>query len=147
MTTGLIVAPPAIGKTAACIRLYSAYSIHAGELPPWQKSGGNTGSAASLRISPFRHRLADSGGAMGTYVGTFGDLYKAILESAGTYVPVASSPLLHRLVQETVDRAVEQGELLHFLPIQSMPGCIVYPGSARILCGTQALVCLPRTIF
>jgi len=119
MTTELIVAPPVTGKTSACIQRIQAMRTDRPLAHIWVVVPDR------LQAAAFRRRLAGSGGALGTYVGTFGDLYRSILERSGTYVPVASSPLLHRLVQETVDRAVEQGDLSHFAPLQLLPGFIL----------------------
>lgn len=119
MTTELIIAPPVTGKTTACIQRIRAMQTDSPLARIWVVVPDR------LQAAAFRRRLAGSGGALGTYVGTFGDLYRSILERSGTYVPVASSPLLHRLVQETVDRAVAQGDLSHFAPLQLLPGFIL----------------------
>ena len=119
MTTEIIVAPPATGKTSKCIqRIQSMRSNH-----PLSQIWVIVPDR--LQAAAFRRRLADSGGSIGTFVGTFGDLYRFVLEREGTYVPVASSPLLHRLVQETVDRSVDQNELKHYAPLQLFPGFIL----------------------
>ena len=119
MTTEIIVSPPATGKTTSCIqRIQTIRGIH-----PLAQIWVIVPDR--LQAAAFRRRLADSGGAMGTFVGTFGDLYRSILENSEVYVPVASSPLLHWLVQETVDRSIDQGELSHFMPLQAFPGFIM----------------------
>ena len=119
MTTKLIVAPPATGKTQACIKRIQELRANEPLASVWVVVPDR------LQASAFRRRVADCEGAIGTYVGTFGDLYKNILEHSQMHVPVASSPLLHRLIQEVVDLAVEQGGLPHFSPLQRMPGFIL----------------------
>lgn len=119
MTTELLVAPPATGKTQACIKRIQELRANEPLASVWVVVPDR------LQASAFRRRVADCEGAIGTYVGTFGDLYKYILEHSQMHVPVASSPLLHRLIQEVVDIAVEQGGLTHFSPLQRMPGFIL----------------------
>ena len=99
MPTRLIIAPPATGKTQAGIdQILNTLREH-------PLSNARIIVPDRLQAAYFRQRLSQSGGALGAYVGTFGDLYKNILERAGMYVPVASNALLHRMVQEVVDTA------------------------------------------
>ncbi len=58
-------------------------------------------------------------------VGTFGNLYRAVLERCGIFVPVITPALEHRLLQETIAAAFQAGELLHYAPIQDKPGFIL----------------------
>ena len=119
MSIELRIGPPASGKTDSCIQsIKTTLSEHAlAEI--W------TVVPDRLQATAFRRRLASAGGSLGAHVGTFGDLYQQILKRSGIYVPVASSALLHRLIQESVDRAAEQGELRHFSPIRTAPGFIL----------------------
>jgi ATP-dependent helicase/DNAse subunit B len=119
MTTDLIAAPPAAGKTTACIQCIQSLRArqplaHIRVLVPDR-----------LQAAAFRRRLADSGGTIGTHVETFGNLYRAVLDLAGVSIPVASPILLHRLIQDIVDRTVEAGQLSHFAPLQLMPGFVL----------------------
>jgi len=115
----LIIAPPASGKTEACIqRIRETLSEHP-LAQIWVVVPDR------LQAAAFRYRLASTGGAIGAYVGTFGDLYRTILERAGNHLPVASSPFLHRLLQEVIDQSVGQGELQYFAPLQLAPGFIL----------------------
>ena len=116
MPVELLIAPPASGKTEACIKKIRSTIAEYPLSQVW------TVVPDRLQASAFRRRLATSGGALGAYVGSFGDLYQNILERAGDFVPVASSPFLHRLVQEVVDQSVTAGELVHFAAIQKVPG-------------------------
>jgi ATP-dependent helicase/DNAse subunit B len=78
-----------------------------------------------LQAAAFRRRLAAAGGVLGVQVGTFGDLYRSILEHAGNYIPVAPSPFSHRLLQEIIDRAVQLGDIQHFAPLRLAPGFVL----------------------
>ncbi len=119
MSVELLISPPATGKTETCIqRIRSTFAQHP-LAQVWIVVPDR------LQAATFRRRLAASGGVLGGYVGTFRDLYRSILEQVGSYIPVVSSPLLHRLVQETVDQSVKEGELKHYAPIQRAPGFIL----------------------
>lgn len=115
MPTRLIISSPATGKTQACI---DRIRIVLQEKPLAQV---RVIVPDRLQASYFRHRLSSSGGALGAYVGTFGDLYKSILEQVGIYIPVASNALLHRIVQDVVDQA----DLVHYAPLRTLPGFIL----------------------
>jgi ATP-dependent helicase/nuclease subunit B len=118
MSIELITAPPAGGKTTACIqRIQDLQKVH-------MLANIWVVVPDRLQAAAFRRRLACSGGALGTFVGTFGDLYRKILESTGDYIPIASPALVYRLIQDTVDDAVQTGELQHYAPLQSFPGFI-----------------------
>lgn len=119
MTTELIVAPPATGKTQTCIQRIQTLRFSNPLTAVWVVVPDR------LQASAFRRRIADQNGALGTYIGTFGDLYRHILEHSQTYVPVASSPLLHRLIQDIVDQAMEKGEMCHFAPLHRKPGFLL----------------------
>ena len=106
MSTRLLISPPATGKTQTCI---DQIQVNLEERPLAQV---RVIVPDRLQASFFRRRLSSSGGAIGAYIGTFGDLYKSILERAGIYVPVASNALLHRIVQDVVDNA----GLVHYAP-------------------------------
>jgi len=112
MSTRLLISPPATGKTQTCI---DQIQVNLKERP---LATVRVIVPDRLQASYFRRRLSSSGGAIGAYIGTFGDLYKSILEQAGIYVPVASNALLHRIVQDVVDNA----GLIHYAPLRTLPG-------------------------
>lgn len=119
MSVELIIAPPATGKTDACLqRIREVQKAHPLS-PTWVIVPDR------LQAAAFRRRLAAAGGAMGVQVGRFTDLFKHILENEGTFQPAASAPLLHRLIQETVDCAVEANAIPYYQPLQLFPGFII----------------------
>ena len=119
MTTKLIIAPPASGKTAACVD--RILEIHKEQplaqvwviVPDRQKA------------PYFRQRLAEAGGGMGVHIGTFRDLYVEILENNGIFTPVVTPALDNRLVQETMDAALSANQLDHYGNIAYKPGFIL----------------------
>jgi len=116
MTTNLIIAPPASGKTAACInRILAVHKEH--PLVPVWVVAPNPQKAAY-----FKYRLAEAGGSMGIRVGGFRNFYQEILETHGSFVPVITPALSHRLIQETVREAYSAGELTHYAAIKDKPG-------------------------
>ncbi|MHC1740618.1 MAG: PD-(D/E)XK nuclease family protein [Anaerolineaceae bacterium] len=118
MTTELIVAPPGTGKTTACFQRIQATQKEIPLSQVWVLVPDR------LQAGAFRHHLANAGGAIHVQVGRFPDLYKHILEHEGTFHPTASAPLLHRLIQQSVDKAVKQGEIPYYQPLQLFPGFI-----------------------
>ncbi len=118
MPVELLIASPASGKTETCIQRIQALGKEKPLARVWVIVPDR------LQAAAFRSRLAAAGGAIGVQVSRFEDLYQSILEHAGKFVPAASFSLLHRLVQETVNRSVENGELLKFAPLQLLPGFI-----------------------
>lgn len=119
MTTNLIIAPPASGKTAECIdRILAVHKEHPLAqvwviVPDRQKA------------PYFRQRLAEAGGGMGVHIGTFRDLYVEILENNGIFTPVVTPALDNRLVRETVDAALTDNLLDHYGNIAQKPGFIL----------------------
>lgn len=119
MPVELLIAPPASGKTQACIgRIRAAQAAQPLSrvwvlVPDRQKA------------AYFRRRLADSGGGIGVSVGTFRTFYREVLERSGIFVPVVTPALEHRLVQETAAAAADAGELPHYEAIQTKPGFIL----------------------
>lgn len=75
-----------------------------------------------LQTTAFRRRLAEAGGAIGAQVGTFGDLYRDLLERSGRPIPVGSPPVVHRLVQAAIRQVDEAGELRYYAGLREMPG-------------------------
>lgn len=119
MPVELLIARPAVGKTETCLQKIRSTLAQHPLAQVWVILPDR------LQASAFRRRLAIAGGALGGTVGTFGDLYTHLLELAGLDVPVASSPLLHRLVQETVDTAIATQEISHYTSLQNAPGFIL----------------------
>lgn len=116
MSIEILIAKPATGKTQTCIeRIQSKL-----KLSPFAEI--RVIVPDRLQAAAFRQRLAQSGGALGAYVGTFGDLYRTILEKADRPVPIASSPLQHYILQEVVDKLASRGALSHYAPLRNMPG-------------------------
>ncbi len=116
MTVELLIAKTVTGKTEYCIQKIRI--LHSSVRLPqsWVLLPDR------LQAAAFRQRLAQTGGVIGTHVGTFGDLYHHILERAGNNVPVASTPLLHTLIQNTVDEMEKRGELVHYKSLRNLPG-------------------------
>ncbi len=119
MSVELLIAPPATGKTETCIQRIRTVLAGQPLAQVWVIVPD------TLQVAAFRRRLAASGGAIGARVGRFEELYRHILESTGRYIPTASSPLLHRLVQEEVDEAVRIGQLVYYSTLQNAPGFIL----------------------
>jgi ATP-dependent helicase/nuclease subunit B len=119
MTTELIIAPPAAGKTTACIQRIQAVQKEHPLAQIWVLVPDRQKGVY------FRTRLAAAGGGMAVTTGTFGDLYRDILERNGTFVPVASQALGHRLIQETVSAVHASGELTHYAAIRDKPGFLL----------------------
>jgi ATP-dependent helicase/nuclease subunit B len=119
MKTELIIAPPAAGKTTACIQRIQAVQRQHPLAQVWVLVPDRQKGAY------FRTRLAAAGGGMGITIGTFRDLYRDILERAGIYIPVISQALGHRLIQETVRELHAAGELTHYSAIIEKPGFLI----------------------
>lgn len=119
MITELIIAPPAAGKTATCIRRIQTAQMENPLAQVWVLVPDRQ------KGTYFRSRLAAAGGGMGVTIGTFRDLYRDILERAGIFVPVISQALGHRLIQETVRESHASGELTHYTAIMDKPGFLL----------------------
>jgi len=116
MPTRLLIAPAAAGKTADCIRrAIEAAHTNAGA-PVWAVLPDR------VQVRYFRRRLAAAGGAIGVRVGTFGDLYRTILDIAGQPRPLAQAALVYRLVRMSIDEAGARGEIDHYASIAGLPG-------------------------
>lgn len=119
MTTELIIARPAAGKTYACIQRIQELQKENPLARVWV-------IVPDRQKAPyFRQRLAHAGGGIGIKIGTFRDLYVEILENNGIFTPVVTPALDNRLVQETVDTALTAGELDHYATIARKPGFIL----------------------
>jgi ATP-dependent helicase/nuclease subunit B len=118
MPVELILAPPAAGKTAACIQRILTLRQSDPLAPAWVLVPDAQNAAY------FRQRLARAGGGLGVNVGTFRALYTDLLERQGNFTPVITPALEHRLVQGGVDAAFAAGELAHYAAIRTKPGFI-----------------------
>ncbi|MAT43650.1 MAG: hypothetical protein CL609_15035 [Anaerolineaceae bacterium] len=119
MAVELLISPPASGKTESCIqRIKTIQKEH-----PLAKI--RVVVPDRVQAAAFRKRLAIAGGSLGTQVGRFTDLYYSILQKSGNDMPLASSPLLHRLIQEIVNDAVNEGDLPYYQSISGFPGFIL----------------------
>ncbi|MBP8998363.1 MAG: exodeoxyribonuclease V subunit gamma [Anaerolineaceae bacterium] len=119
MTIELIIAPPAAGKTTACIQRIQTVQKENPLARVWV-------IVPDRQKAPYlRQRLAQAGGGMGVSIGTFRDLYVDILESNGIFTPVVTPALDNRLVQETLDAVLTAGEVDHYATIAHKPGFIL----------------------
>ena len=116
MTPNLIIAPPASGKTADCINRILAVHKEQPLAQVWVVVPN------PQKAAYFKYRLAEAGGGMGVRVGAFRNFYQEILEEAGSFAPVITPALSHRLIQETVREAYSAGELTHYAAIKDKPG-------------------------
>jgi ATP-dependent helicase/DNAse subunit B len=116
MPVELLIARPATGKTQNCIEKVQKTLSSSPLSTIWVIVPDR------LQAGAFRRRLAEAGGAMGAQVGTFGDLYRGILEQTGNSIPIASAPLLHFIIQEVVDNSFKSGKLIHYGSLRTMPG-------------------------
>src|SRR5512146_498278 len=119
MPVELLIARPATGKTQSCIQKVQSVLLSHPLSNVWVVVPDR------LQAAAFRRRLAQSGGAIGVNVGRFEDLYRNILEQAGDDFPIASSPLLHFIIQEVVNLSAKQGKLVHYNSLRSMPGFLL----------------------
>ena len=116
MTSNIIIAPPASGKTAECIDQILAVLKERPLAQVWVVVPN------PKKAAYFKSRLAEAGGGMGIRVGAFRNFYQEILEEAGSFAPVITPALSHRLIQETVRKAYAAGELTHYAAIKDKPG-------------------------
>lgn len=114
-----MIAPPASGKTHACIERIMALKSNQPMANVWVIVPDR------LQAAAFRRRLALAGGALGVQVGRFPDLNREILERKGLLPPLVSAPLQQRLIRETVDEAVAEGAIPYYAPLQFFPGFIL----------------------
>ncbi|NLI08736.1 MAG: hypothetical protein GX457_16855 [Thermotogaceae bacterium] len=116
MTTNLIIAPPAAGKTAKCIDHIIALHKERPLAQVWVIVPN------PQKAAYFKFRLAEAGGGMGVRVGAFRNFYQEILEENGSFSPVITPAVSHRLIQEIVREAFAAGELMHYAAIKDKPG-------------------------
>ncbi len=119
MPVELLIARPATGKTQSCIQKVQSVLLSRPLSNVWVVVPDR------LQAATFRYRLAHSGGAIGVHVGRFEDLYHSMLEQAGDNFPIASSPLLHFIIQQVINLSAKEGKLVHYKSLRSMPGFIL----------------------
>jgi hypothetical protein len=138
MSLHLLIAPPATGKTQACLELVSD-AFQARPMPTvWMLVPDQN------QADEIRGRLARRHSVLPAHVATFGDLYIEILEQAGGSLPVAGNVMLRRLLQEITRSLCAGGQLPHYGPICGLPGFLLEVGE-RIAELKQGLV-LPATL-
>lgn len=118
MTIHLLVSPAASGKTHQCLERVRQVKAAHPLAPVWVVVPDR------LQTKAIRRSLAAGGGAFAVHVGTFGDLYTLILQCSGSPVPVASEPMVYRLVQAAVAELFASGGITYFASIASTPGFI-----------------------
>lgn len=118
MAAELLIAPPACGKTHTCVGRILQLKAERPLAQVWVIVPDQLNSAY------FRRRLSEAGGGMGISVGTFRKFYVETLERSGTFVPVVTPALEHRLVQEVIAEVSGEGNLQHYEAIKLKPGFI-----------------------
>ncbi len=119
MSVELLIAPPASGKTHTCIERIQALRKENPLANVWVIVPDSKNAAY------FRRRLAQTGGGVGISVGSFRDYYVEILERCGIFLPVVTSALEHRLVQEVIAEVSADSNLCHFELIKNKPGFLL----------------------
>ncbi|MBL8094693.1 MAG: exodeoxyribonuclease V subunit gamma [Anaerolineales bacterium] len=112
----LWLGPAASGKTQACVERVRQLARSAPLTPIWVLLPDGH------QIKAFRRRLMAAGGAFGVRVGTFDELYAEALAQVDAPLPVASEPVVHRLIQTVLDQLADEGALQHYGPIRRRPG-------------------------
>jgi len=119
MTTHLLVAPPATGKTQACLEHLRAALGERPFAPAWVLVPDKT------QADQMRTRLAGTGTVLAAHVATFSDLHLEILEKAGRVLPMAGSVMLHRLLQEVIHGLGQAGMMTYYGGISALPGFLL----------------------
>lgn len=122
MTTTVLLAPAAGGKTRACINRIRTVLDKAPLATVWVVLPDRP------QVSAFRRTLALSGGAIGARLGTFNDLYAELSALGGLSAPIAPEPIKLRLVRAAIDTVAKRGELEHYLSIRRRPGFVRITG-------------------
>ena len=73
-----------------------------------------------LTAAAFERRLAENGGALGVWVGTFDDLYRELLDRAGQYPIQLSEPVQKQIIRQAASRT----DLEHYRELKGMPGFV-----------------------
>jgi ATP-dependent helicase/DNAse subunit B len=113
MTTQLLLAPAAAGKTAHVLDRVRGAARDLESTP-------RVVVPTYLQARAWRRRLADAGGAIGVRVLTFDRLYAECLNAAGEAYTELSEPVQYRLIRAVVDGLA----LDHYAPLVARPGFI-----------------------
>ena len=116
MSIHLLVAPPASGKTRACLAQIAAEFHTRPFASVWLLVPDR------LQADEARSRLALTGLVLPVHVATFYDLHQEILELSGCCLPVATTTMLHRLLQEIIRGLDAEEQLSYYQPICRLPG-------------------------
>jgi len=116
LTTRLLVAPPASGKTKFCIDQIKKVKTDLPLAKVWVLVPDK------LQAHAFQLRMANSGGSIGTQIGYFTNLLRSILEKNVVPPTLVSAPLVQRIVQETISDAVANEEIHYYTPLKLYPG-------------------------
>ncbi len=115
MGVKLLIGAAASGKTTRCLEALGDESLLE---PGWIILPDRN------QVSSVRRIIAAQGGSLGTNIGTFGDLFRAILALSGEILPIASPAVIHRLVCVAIEDLVGQGGSSYFSPIAAKPGFV-----------------------
>jgi ATP-dependent helicase/DNAse subunit B len=111
MTVQLFVAPAASGKTAYLVR-------EARRLARGLTTTPRVIVPTRLQARAWRDRLADAGGALGVWVDTFDDVYRALLHVSGEGITHLPDPVQFRLLRALLDEV----PLTHYAAVRGTPG-------------------------
>ncbi|MBN1261206.1 MAG: UvrD-helicase domain-containing protein, partial [Anaerolineae bacterium] len=111
--THLFLGPAASGKTHYLLK-------HALELAGDLKAHLHIVVSSHVQVRAWKRRLAETGGALGVHVQTFGQLQSEILNAAGVYTVALSDPVQYRLLRTLVDAA----PLNYYARLRGKPGFI-----------------------
>ncbi len=112
----LLIGPAGSGKTARCVAWLRDQAA-ANPLSAWWAVVPDR-----IQTRYLTRRLAETGGAVGVRVGTFDDLYGAILARGGYFLFTLPEIVLRRLLRLAVRDTLGAGQLQHFGPIAERPG-------------------------
>lgn len=112
------VAPPAAGKTKACIEKIQTTLAANLFAEVWVIVPG------SLQAVHFRRRLAEAGGAVGVTVGTFQNFAFTVLEKTTSSLPIAPVPFTNMVLNQVIDQASALGQIDHYASVKDFPGFI-----------------------
>ena len=116
MTIRLLIAPPATGKTKACLETVKKTLSQNLFAQVWILVPDR------IQADEMRTRLVQMGGVFHVRVGTFGDLYQEILDRKGSTLPVAGPAMLHRMLQQIIGDLFADGQLQYYDQICRLPG-------------------------
>lgn len=112
----LLIAPARAGKTGWCIRRAREVAADRAAGPVWIVLPDR------YQVATIRGRVSLPGGDGDVLVGTFGDVYKALLEAAGRQATTAQSLSSPFIVREAIQHRLAAGALPSFAAIAQRPG-------------------------